>query len=166
MLTLLAVVLLVLERGGEAAATLKHLASRTDIKSKQDIVSVLSEFDHLMAEHTELRRLRAASGASNGRASEAAADWLELLVSGEPVTDEGCLAIFDSGVYKDRSADILQSGFTPASPAGELVVAGARIHQGESAESTENLTAAISSPQLVERITGLVSSLPFSSFPQ
>lgn len=162
-LTLLAVVLLVLERGGEAAATLKHLASRTDIKSKQDIVSVLSEFDHLMAEHTELRRLRAASGASNGRGTEAASDWLELLISGEPVTDQGCLAIFDSGVYKDRSAEILQSGFTPASPAGELVIAGARIHQGISSESTGNLTAAISSPQLVERITGLVSSLPFSS---
>ncbi len=162
-LTLLAVVLLVLERGGEAGATLKHLASRTDVKSKQDIVSVLSDFDHLMAEHTELRRLRAASGASNGRGSEAASDWLELLISGEPVTSEGCLAIFDSGVYRNRSAEILQSGFTPSSPEGELVVAGAKISNGEPGGSAENLTAAMASPGLVERITGLVSSLPFSS---
>lgn len=162
-LTLLAVVLLVLKRGGEAAATLKHLSARKDVKSKQDIVSVLSDFDDLMTEHRELRRLRAASGAANGRSSESAKDWMELLISGEEITREGCLTIFDSGGYKERAAEIVGSSFEPESLAGELVLAASKIEAGHPEESSEHLVKAIESQDLVDRITKLVSSLPFSA---
>ena len=162
-LTLLAVVLLVLKRGGEAAATLKHLSARKDVKSKQDIVSVLSDFDYLMPEHVELRRLRAASGSSNGRASESAGDWIELLISGEKVGQDGCMVIFDSGAYKKRAAEIVESSFKPDSLAGELVLAASKIEAGVPEESSEHLIQAMESPELVDRVTGLVASLPFSA---
>lgn len=160
-LALLAVVMLVLGRGGEAAATLKHLSARQDVKSRQDIVSVLSGFDSLMDKHKELRRLRAASGA--GRSSDSAKDWIELLLGKEKVGEDGCLAIYDSGVYKERAAEIVESSFEPASPAGELVLAAAKIESGDASGSTEHLIRAIESPPLVDRVTGLVSSLPFSA---
>ena len=162
-LTLLAVVLLVLKRGGEAAATLKHLSARKDVKSKQDIVSVLSDFDYLMPEHVELRRLRAASGASNGRSSESASDWLELLIAGEKVGQSGCLVIFDSGSYKKRASEIVESSFKPDSLAGELVLAASKIEAGVPEESSQHLIQAIESPELLDRVTGLVASLPFST---
>ena len=162
-LTLLAVVLLVLKRGGESAATLKHLSARKDVKSKQDIVSVLSDFDYLMAEHVELRRLRAASGSVNGKASESAGDWIELLISGEKVGQQGCLVIFDSGAYKKRAAEIVESSYEPDSLAGELVLAASKIEAGVPEESSEHLLQAMESPELVDRVTELVSSLPFSA---
>lgn len=162
-LTLLAVVMLVLERGGEAAATLKHLSSRRDVKSKQDIVSVLSEFDDLMGDHTELRRLRAASGAADGNSSDSARDWLELLIKGERIGEEGCLVIFDSGIYEERASEISESSYAPDNLAGELVLAAAKIKSGHPIESTDYLVRAIESPKLVGRITSLVSSLPFSA---
>ncbi len=162
-LTLLAVVLLVLNRGGEAAATLKHLAARKDVKSKQDIVSVLSDFDDLMGEHRELRRLRAASGAASGTGEDSARDWLELIISGDKVSESGCLVVFDSGVYKDRAAEILESGFTPDSPGAELVLAAAKIVAGVPGESSEHLSRAMESTELLDRVTHLVASLPFSA---
>ena len=162
-LTLLAVVLLIDKRGGEAAATLKHLAARKDLKSRQDIVSVLSNFDDLMGSHPELRRLRAAAGYNTGGGKESAEDWLELLLSGEEVKDNGLLEIFDRGILEKRGADVLSSGFVPSSPAGELFLASSGIHSGKLKETARHLTEALSDPELVDRVTAIVSSLPFSS---
>ncbi len=162
-LTLLAVVLLVLRRGGEASATLKHLSARHDVKSKQDIVSVLGRFDHLMSGHPELRRLRAASGAKSGAGSDSAADWFELVLGGEKVAEEGYLAIFDSNLMKDRGEDLLNSSFEAVTPAGMLLAAKAILQSGKPGDSAALLTQAMESPDLVDRVTGVVSSLPFSS---
>ncbi len=161
-LTLLAVVLLIDERGGEAAATLKHLSARKDVKSRQDIVSVLSHFDNLMGSHPELRRLRAAAGYQTRGGTESADDWLELLLVGEKVNDDGLLEIFDRGILKNRGAEVISSGFLPDSPAGELIIAAASIHSGNLEETAKHLTTALSDPALVDRVTYLVSALPFS----
>jgi hypothetical protein len=161
-LTLLAVVLLVDRRGGEAAATLKHLSARKDVKSRQDIVSVLSHFDDLMGTHHELRRLRAAAGYRTGGA-DSASDWLELLLVGEEVKDEGLLEIVDRGILKNRSAELLSSGFVPGSPAGELLIASAHVFSGNYEDSSIHLTSALASANLVDRVTRLISDLPFSS---
>lgn len=162
-LTLLAVVLLIDKRGGEAAATLKHLSARHDVKSRQDIVSVLSHFDDLMKTHHELRRLRAAAGYKTGSGTESADDWLELLLAGEIVKDRGLLEIFDRDILQNRGAEVVSSGFVPDSPAGELVVAAASVHSGNLENSARYLTAALVDTELVDRVTRLVSALPFSA---
>jgi|GEM_PF-1631318 len=162
-LTLLAVVMLIDGRGGEAAATLKHLSSRHDVKSRQDIVSVLSHFDNLMSSHPELRRLRAAAGYRTGKGSDSAVDWLELLVAGEKVSDKGLLEVFDKEVLLTRGGEVLSSGFKPDSPAGELLYAAASIHSGNYPDAAEHLTEALTSMELVDRVTSLVSALPFSA---
>lgn len=161
-LTLLAVVLLIDKRGGEAAATLKHLSARQDAKSRQDIVSVLSNYDNLMSSHPELRRLRAAAGYRTGSGTDSAEDWFELLIAGETVKDDGLLEIFDRGILKARGTEIFSSDFVPDSPAGELVVAGASIHSGNFDKTAEHLKNALSDPSLVDRVTTQVSALPFS----
>ncbi|MEA3266989.1 MAG: hypothetical protein U9P42_08620, partial [Candidatus Fermentibacteria bacterium] len=162
-LTLLAVVLLIDKRGGEAAATLKHLAARQDVKSRQDIVSVLSHFSNLMGSHLELRRLRAAAGYKTGSGTESADDWLELLLAGEKLKDRALLEIFDREVVKNRGEEVLSSGFVSGSPAGELVLASANIDSGNFEESAIHLAAALEEKDLVDRVTGIVSALPFSS---
>lgn len=162
-LTLLAVVLLIDKRGGEAAATLKHLSARKDVKSRQDIVSVLSHFDDLMVTHPELRRLRAAAGYKTGSGTESADDWLELLLLGEKIRENGLLEIFDRSILKNRGAEVISSGFVPESPAGELVIAAAGIYSGNLDDTAKYLTSALSDPALVDRVTGLVSELPFSA---
>ncbi|PIE51407.1 hypothetical protein CSA37_11815 [Candidatus Fermentibacteria bacterium] len=161
-LTLVAVVLLVLSRVGEAAATLKHLASRKDIKSKQDIYSVLSYFDYLMEEHPELRRLRASCGSRGGADSGSASDWLELVLSGDKISEEGYLSIFDSGIIKNRAEDLLKSGFEPTTPVSNLLYAEAIFNSGEVENSGKLLERAMESPELVDRVTGIVSAMPFS----
>lgn len=162
-LTLLAVVLLIDKRGGEAAATLKHLSARQDVKSRQDIVSVLSNFDDLMGTHHELRRLRAAAGYKTGSGTDSADDWLELLLAGEKVKDDGLLEIFDREILQNRGAEVTSCGFVPGTPAGELVVAAANVYSGDYEDSTKHLTAALHDTKLVDRVTGLVSALPFST---
>lgn len=162
-LTLLAVVLLIDKRGGEAAATLKHLSARQDVKSRQDIVSVLSHFDNLMGVHPELRRLRAAAGYKTSSGTESADDWLELLLLGEKVKDNGLLEIFDRDILQNRGAELISSGFLPESPAGELVIAAANIYSGNLEDTAKHLTSALSDSALVDRVTGLVSALPFSA---
>jgi len=162
-LTLLAVVLLIDKRGGEADATLKHLSARQDIKSRQDIVSVLSHFDDLMGTHHELRRLRAAAGYKTGKGADSASDWLELLLVGEEVKDDGLLEIYDREILRDRGKEVLASGFVPRSPAGELVIAASNIYSGNPEDSTAHFTAALSDAGLVERVTSVISALPFSS---
>ncbi|MCK5840934.1 MAG: hypothetical protein KAH31_02110 [Candidatus Sabulitectum sp.] len=162
-LTLLAVVLLIDKRGGEAAATLKHLSARQDVKSRQDIVSVLLHFDSLMSSHLELRRLRAAAGYKTGSGTESADDWLELLLAGERLKDRALLEIFDREVMKSRGEEVLSSGFVPGSPAGELVLASASIYSGNFEESAIHLAAVLEEKDLVDRVTGIVSALPFSS---
>ena len=162
-LTLLAVVLLVDKRGGEAAATLKHLSARQDVKSRQDIVSVLSNFDNLMGTHHELRRLRAAAGYKTGSGKESAEDWLELLLAGEKVLDDALLEIFDRNVIQKRGSEIISSGYVPTSSAGELLVAAASIYSGNLEDSARHLSVTLSDSRLVDRVTDLVSSLPFST---
>ncbi len=162
-LTLLAVVLLIDKRGGEAAATLKHLSARQDVKSRQDIVSVLSNFDNLMPKHPELRRLRASAGHNSGHGSDSAEDWLELLLAGEKIKDSGLIEIFDRDILANRGAEVISSGFVPDSTAGELILASACVHSNHIEDATKHLTAALADKKLVERVTGLVSALPFSS---
>ncbi|OPX32030.1 MAG: hypothetical protein B1H09_01475 [Gemmatimonadaceae bacterium 4484_173] len=162
-LTLLAVVLLIDKRGGEAAATLKHLSARQDVKSRQDIVSVLEHFDDLMGTHHELRRLRAAAGYKTGKGAESASDWLELLLVGEEVKDDGLLEIYDREILRDRGKEVLSSGFVPRSPAGELLLAAADIYSGNLEDSSAHFTSALADASLVERVTSLISALPFSS---
>ncbi len=161
-LTLLAVVLLIDNRGGEAKATLKHLSARKDVKSRQDIASVLSRFDNLMSEHPELRRLRASAGSASGRKSASAKDWAELLLSGEKIPDNGMIEIFDKSIISDKAEELISSGFKPDSPIGELLLAKAFVDTKQIEKATKHLTAALSDASMVERVSSLVASLPFS----
>jgi hypothetical protein len=162
-LTLLAVVMLVDGRGGEAAATLTHLSARHDVKSRQDIVSVLSKFEDLISSHPDLRRLRAAAGYKTGKGSESAVDWLELLLAGEKVNDKGLLEILDKDILLTRGSEVIASGFKPESPSEELLYGASCLFSGNFADASKHLTEALSSVELVDRVTSLVSALPFST---
>ncbi len=161
-LTLLAVVLLIDNRGSEAAATLKHLSAREDVKSRQDIVSVLSHFDALMGTHHELRRLRASAGYFESSGSNSAEDWFELLLVDEKIKDSGLLEIFDRGILQTRGEEVFASDFAPNSPTGELILAAAGAFSGNLEDTSEHLSVALTDKRLIDRVTNLVSSLPFS----
>lgn len=161
-LILLAVHKLLAGREGEAGAALQHLSSRKDLKSKSDVAQVLSRLSHLMDRFPRLRRFRASVTAGIGDAKESASDWLALLFKGEKVPEDGFLEIFDNGLARDRSREILDSGFTPATPAGHLVMAAAAVAQEDAASGGPAMAEASRERALADRMAALVSDMRLS----
>jgi tetratricopeptide (TPR) repeat protein len=161
-LTLLAVHKLLAGREGEAGAALQHLSSRKDLKSKSDVAQVLSRLSHLMDRFPRLRRFRASVTAGVGDARDSASDWLALLLKGEKVPDDGFLEIFDNGLARDRSREILESGFTPSTPAGHLVTAAAAAAQEDAASVGPSMAEACRERSLADRMAALVSDMRLS----
>jgi tetratricopeptide (TPR) repeat protein len=141
-LTLLAVVLLIKDRKNEAKATLDHLAARSDLNSRQDILQVLDRFDSLMGRYPELRRIRAAAKHGAGNAEESALDWFELLLTGEKVPPQGLEEIIAARLAEHRAEDLLGSSFRPEEPMEALIAAMGAINRGDMPSANKWLTVA------------------------
>ncbi len=161
-LTLLAVHKSLAGREGEAGATLQHLSSRKDLKSRSDAAQVLSRLSHLMDRFPRLRRFRALVTSGIGGSTESASDWLALVLKGEKAPETGYLGIFDNGLAHDRSREILESGFTPTTPAGHLVLATAAAAQDDAVSAGPSMAAASREKDVAERVAALVSDMRLS----
>jgi hypothetical protein len=161
-LTLLAVHKLLAGREGEAGATLQHLSSRKDLKSRSDIAAVLSRLSHLMDRFPRLRRFRASTTGAMGDSSQSAKDWIALLLQGERVPDRGLVEIFDSGLAKEHAQAILSSGFHPDTPAGFLVQASAAVCVDDAVTASPAMTEAVKDPAVAAKVADLVSDIRLS----
>ncbi len=161
-LILLAVHKLIGGREGEAGAALQHLASRKDLKSRSDMAVILSRLSHLMVKYPRLRRFRASISGGIGDSRESAADWLALLLSGEKVSDAGLLEIIDNGLARNSARELLECGFTPATPAGYLVQATAAVALEDAATASPAMAEAVREPSLASRVADLVSDMRLS----
>jgi len=161
-LILLAVHRLLGGREGEAGAALQHLATRKDLKSRSDMTVILSRLSHLMAKFPRLRRFRASISGGIGDSRESASDWLALLLSGEKVSDAGLLEIVDNGLARGSAREILESGFTPSTPAGHLVQATAAVALEDAATASPAMAEAVREPSLAARVSDLVSDMRLS----
>jgi tetratricopeptide (TPR) repeat protein len=161
-LILLAVHKLLGGREGEAGAALQHLATRKDLKSRSDMSVILSRLNHLMVKFPRLRRFRASISGGMGDSKESASDWLALLLSGEKVSDAGLLEIIDNGYARGSAREILESGFTPATPTGYLVQAVAAVTLEDAATASPAMAEAAREPALASRVADLVSDMRLS----
>ncbi|MFO7627036.1 MAG: hypothetical protein R6V62_07250 [Candidatus Fermentibacteraceae bacterium] len=161
-LILLAVHRLLGGREGEAGAALQHLATRKDLKSRSDMTVILSRLNHLMGKFPRLRRFRASISGGIGDSRESASDWLALLLSGEKVSDAGLLEIIDNGLARGNAREILESGFTPSTPAGHLVQATAAVALEDAATASPAMAEAVREPSLASRVSDLVSDMRLS----
>lgn len=161
-LILLAVHKLLGGREGEAGAALQHLATRKDLKSRSDMTVILSRLSHLMGRFPRLRRFRASISGGIGDSRESSSDWLALLLSGEKVSDAGLLEIVDNGLARGNAREILDCGFTPATPAGHLVQAVAAVALEDAATASPAMAEAAREPSLASRVSDLVSDMRLS----
>lgn len=161
-LILLAVYKLIAGREGEAGAALQHLASRKDLKSRSDIMAVLSRLSHIMDRFPRLRRFRASMSGGAGETRESAADWLALLLKGENVPDTGLLEIVDNGLAREKAQAVLDSGYSPGTPAGHLMRAVAAAALEDAATASPAMAEASTDPALAPRIAMLVSDMRLS----
>lgn len=161
-LILLAVHKFTAGREGEAGAALQHLATRKDLKSRSDIMAVLSKLSHIMDRFPRLRRFRASMSGGVGESRDSAADWLALLMKGEKVPDPGLLEIVDNGLARENARTILDSNYEPGSPAGHLMKAFAAVALEDPATASPALAEAAADPSLAARMAMLVSDMRLS----
>jgi tetratricopeptide (TPR) repeat protein len=159
-LSLLAVAMLIQGREAQAEAAIKHLRTRKDSKSREDILAVLDEFDALMSKYPVLRKIRAITRTEAGKERMAAEDWFELLLTGERIPSKGLLEVARAHLPKDRAEDLMSSEFEPSKPLEAMLGGIAAIEMGEFEKAGDWLASAAENETLAEKVAEEISVLP------
>ncbi len=159
-LSLLAIAMILEGRQAQADAAISHLMRRKDTKSRQDILQVLNHFDDLMMEHPKLRKIRAKIRMDSGNEGAAALDWMELLLSGGKVPDNGLIRILDEDLPEKMADRVADSEFEPQGPLECMVAGIAAVKRGNFSRAGHWLAVAAQEPSLAERAAEQVAILP------
>lgn len=165
-LSLLAVAMLIQGREAQAEAAIKHLRTRKDSKSREDILAVLDEFDELMGRYPVLRKIRAITRTEAGRERMAADDWFELLLRGERIPSKGLLEVARAHLPKDRAEDLMESEFEPSKPLEAMLGGIAAIEVGKFEKAGDWLASAAENENLAEKVAEEISVLPDDAIAQ